>query len=155
MATRHYVNLTYETREEIPADRCGREVFFKFDVDEKDKPVPLLIRLVPGKQNHVPRAWERSRAAGLKARGNMELTVWTKKGYAIVLLIFSEFGGDQFTVNAWLKPPEGEPEGEPLFSETFEVWRRLYCQITPFGAGTIHETRGGGELPAVPELNFY
>ncbi len=53
---------------------------------------------------------------------------WTRN---LVVFYTSEYGGDQFMINAKLhRNTEGSADGESLSTENYQVWRRFWYQIT-------------------------
>jgi hypothetical protein len=167
MPIKQYVNLDPndpDQLKELDKKRAGKRITFKAKLNKALEGVPVIFEMTAGPKNVSKsldsgnftraqlRAISKTAASGLGIPGSVKRRIATNsKGEAVIPLILSECGGDEFTVKAYLIM--GSKKKKELASETFVVWRRLYFQVSRFKAGPKGAGRTG-TLPAIPALNW-
>ena len=146
----------------VEPERAGREVLIKVKINKKKKGVPIIFELKMDPKNVVNKFdlseyKPRQRVALIKglpgagSRQTLKRRVRTdKKGEASTKLIVSNFGGDKYTVEAYMKK---KPD-KKLVSDTYVTWRRIYYQVSRFKSGPRGAGRTGGALPAITNFDW-
>ncbi len=142
----------------IPKNRCGPVVTLRATISPKKKNKRVFWGVELGPDNVEKKAeyaniltgWhKRKTKGGFGAKGFYErLAPTNKKGESICEFRLSDCGGDQFTIKAYIKQPNGKIKKQ-LKTETYVVWRQLYYQLTRMGP-----SRGKTALPAIPDINW-
>lgn len=156
-----YVNVDPtkpDQRKEIVVGRAGREVGLSATVSPKKAGVFVYFELKSTAKNIVPNLEEanfsKDKLKHLKGRigglpGTTTRCVRTdSKGVARLTIKLSEFGGDEFEVEAYIKDKSGKKK-KPLKSEKYIVWRRVYYQVSRFKGGP----KGAGRTGAFPVID--
>lgn len=164
-AIRQYVNLDPNSPnqlKEIAADRAGRRIKLTAKLNKPVGGVPVVFEIVAGKDNsyldtanysqkHL--AYIRNKLQGLDFAGRAKRRVATNdQGEAQAEFFFSEFGGDEFEIKAYV-PKRGGQKGKELLTKKYVTWRRIYYQVSRFQAGTVGPGQKGS-LPEIPHLDW-
>jgi hypothetical protein len=165
MPLKQYVNLDPNVADQLKGldkKRAGKFVTFKAKLDKAVPGVPIMVEMTAGGSNISAsldsgnftrvqlRALSRAAVGGMALPGTVKRRVFTDgKGEVKINLILSEAGGDEFTVKAYI--PKFKGKGKELASETYQVWRRLYFQVSRFKSGPKGAGRTGtlAEIPAL------
>jgi hypothetical protein len=107
-------------------------------VDPPKKDVTVVFEVVRGAANIVQ--------AGKSFKQSAKTD---KDGKARVEINLTRYGGDEFTVKTYLKKG-----GKELKTETFVVWRRLYCQMSRFMKGKEGNGQPENSMRPVPALDL-
>lgn len=146
----------------VEPERAGREVVIKVKINKKKRGIPIIFELTMDSKNVVS-SFDLSEYSpgqriallmglpGAGSRQTLKRRVRTdKKGEATTTLIVSNFGGDKYTVEAYMKK---KPD-KKLVSDTYITWRRIYYQVSRFKSGPRGAGRTGGALPEITNFNW-
>jgi len=161
---KQYVNIDPtkpDLRKELAAKQVGRNVVVAATVSPKKPGIWVYFEMKSTAKNIVPSLEDANFSADklkhLKGRvgglpGTSTRCAKTDaKGVARLVIKLSEFGGDEFTVEAYVKGKKGKKK--TLQSDKLIVWRRMYYQVSRFKGGPKGAGRTGVFLP-VPTLTW-
>jgi hypothetical protein len=138
---KQYINLDPTKPDELnglAAARAGRKIKLQAQVNPARKNSRLTFEVTSGANNK-------------KHAGHVKRTIvrTNDQGIAKYTLELSRYGGDEFTVRVF-----GTKSGDELSSETYQVWRRFYSQLSRQDAAPRGANRGGGNIPAVTAFDI-
>ena len=147
---------------EIAVERAGRTVTLVAPVSRKKRGIPVYFEMKSTAKNIVPSLEEanfsketlkhlKGRIGGLPGTST-RCALTDGKGVARLTIKLSEFGGDEFEIEAYLKGKNGKKK-KVLKSEKYIVWRRIYYQVSRFKAAPKGAGRSG-ILPEVAKLDW-
>ena len=161
-----YVNVDPampDQRRELDVKRVGPIVTLEAKVSPKKAGIPVFFELkAVVAKNIVPSLEEanfsadklkhlKGRAGGLPG-SSTRCARTDATGVARLKIKLSQFGGDEFEVEAYLKDKSGKKK-KTLKTEKYVVWRRVYYQVSRFKDGVKGRGRTG-VLPEAPKLNW-
>jgi hypothetical protein len=167
---KQYVNVGVgaNERREIPLERSGRVMTFTATIAPKRAGVRVHFELRSGDENVAGEKdvapglheanFEAAQTHHLKGRRDglpghsLRWALTDERGQATVPLVLSEFGGDEFWIEASLRTRSGKKK-KVLATAHYITWRRIYYQVSRFDAAPKGPGRDG-ILPAVPTLDL-
>jgi len=161
---KQYVNLDPDKPDqlkEVPAERAGRNIVVKAKINKKLAGVPVIFEMKCGDKNVDPGldlsnfsfAEQMRMILGVAGVGAAKMVrrraITDDQGEATVDLILSNYGGDEFEVEAYLK----KKKADKLVSDKYVTWRRIYYQVSRFKNGA----KGAGHtgtLAVIPHFSW-
>jgi hypothetical protein len=161
---KQYVNVDPakpDERKELDAKRAGRQVVIEATVTPKKAGVRVYFEMKSTAKNIVPSLEEanfsdkklkhlKGRAGGLPGR-SIRSSLTDASGVAKLTVKLSEYGGDEFEVEAYTMGKGGKKK-KSLKADKYIVWRRIYYQVSRFKAGLKGAPHASQTLPVPPKL---
>lgn len=148
---KQYVNLAPTIAAQLDGldpKRAGTEVQLTAKLTAAREGVAVHFVLKPGARNVAPAGPDKP-GLGFPGADKQRVTTDAKGEAHTKLLLKGAGGGDEFEVEAYVEKDDGS-KGSTLLSDKYVVWRRIYLQISRFGAGTGRS----GPLAAVRSLGW-
>lgn len=139
---KQYVNLDPEKADELNGldkKRAGPKIKVEATINEAKAGVRVTFELQGGNDN-------------LKLKGKLKRKYATTngEGKATVEIDLTAIGGEELTVSAYLRP-----EDDPIQSDRYIAWRRIYTQVSRFDEVNRGMNQGGpNPIPAVQALDL-